>query len=326
MTFRELGPEDDARWNSFVDRAPDGTIFHSTRWLSAIGVPAARFGLFAGDELAAGIVVRETRLGPLRMASNLPLSPYAGVLCGARDGKGVTLRSARKELVGEAASFLQGRFTGVALSMPPSIADVQPFQWAGYRATLRYTYLADLSEVDRCWDEMDPSRRRNIRKAEKDGVEARPEWDPATLLRLVRTTYARQGREPGFLHVARRLCEGLEAGRDGEIIITRGSDGAALAAALIVWDQQRAYYLLGGVDHEQGISTGMAVALWSGMRAAAARGIREFDFEGSSVPAIERFFRKFGGALVPRYEVRWERAALRPLLNARRFLRSRASQ
>ena len=36
-------------------------------------------------------------------------------------------------------------------------------------------------------------------------------------------------------------------------------------------------------------------------------GLAEFDFEGSMVPQIEQFFRKFGGILTPYYSVVWEK-------------------
>ena len=42
---------------------------------------------------------------------------------------------------------------------------------------------------------------------------------------------------------------------------------------------------------------GVASCLWEAIRWARGIGLEVFDFEGSSVPGVERFFRRFGGNL-----------------------------
>ena len=39
------------------------------------------------------------------------------------------------------------------------------------------------------------------------------------------------------------------------------------------------------------------------IQAAQERGLKTFDFEGSSIPPIERFFRGFGGQLTPYFSI-----------------------
>nr|HPR68216.1 methicillin resistance protein [Kiritimatiellia bacterium] len=60
------------------------------------------------------------------------------------------------------------------------------------------------------------------------------------------------------------------------------------------------------------------LAVWEAIRHAKEAGLETFDFEGSVIPPIERFFRGFGGRLTPYYTVN---KGWRPLETAMKFLR-----
>jgi hypothetical protein len=67
---------------------------------------------------------------------------------------------------------------------------------------------------------------------------------------------------------------------------------------LFVWDQERVYYLVGGNDPDLRSTGGSSLVLWDGIRLAGSLGLR-FDFEGSMIKPIEKFFRGFGGPPEP---------------------------
>ncbi len=91
---------------------------------------------------------------------------------------------------------------------------------------------------------------------------------------------------------------------------------------IIVWDDRRAYYLVGGYDDAADSANATALAMWSAVRfTSEVLHLPVFDFEGSMVPAVERFFRKFGGALLPTYTVSWTRPVSTPTRIARRVRR-----
>lgn len=316
MSLRELAEDEFGIWDEFVATSGSGTVFHTTAWLSATGKPYSVFVPRSGA-IGGGVVVGERRIAGLRLARGIPLTPYVGLVI---EGEGITIaeRSQQKQTAADAADFLKRNYDAVALSLSPGVRDVQPFIWEGYDVSVRYTYVADITDVDACWKRMDPTRRRNVRKAEKEGVVVKREDDIDSMLHLVSLTYARQGRTPRFLVYAERLWHRIKAADLGGLFLARDAGARPIAGALITWDGRRGYYLLGGVDPKASSAAGAAV-LWHAMRCCAEeRGLSEFDFEGSNVPDIERFFRKFGGALVPRFEVRWVRPALRLPLAALR--------
>ena len=176
--------------------------------------------------------------------------------------------------------------------------------------------------MDDAWGAMADTRRRNIRRAEKDGVSIDMEAQFEDLWGLVEETFRRQGMRVGFSSSAHRANELLSGTGKSKTLIARDESGKAIAGVYICWDWNRAYYLLGGYDTESSHHGGSALALWHAMRFAGEEaGLRAFDFEGSMVPAIERFFRKFGGVLTPYFEVVRERPLIRWARNVVRLIR-----
>jgi lipid II:glycine glycyltransferase (peptidoglycan interpeptide bridge formation enzyme) len=89
----------------------------------------------------------------------------------------------------------------------------------------------------------------------------------------------------------------------------------------IVWDKDTCYYLLGGYDPERSHSGASALAMWEAIKYAKNElKLSKFDFEGSMVPAIEMFFRKFGGEITPYYSVQWIKPSSRPLIQFRKLI------
>jgi hypothetical protein len=67
---------------------------------------------------------------------------------------------------------------------------------------------------------------------------------------------------------------------------------------LFVWDSQSCYYLFGAALPAHKNSGAMSLLMWEGIQLAAAKGL-SFNFEGSMVESVERFFRSFGARQQP---------------------------
>ena len=61
-----------------------------------------------------------------------------------------------------------------------------------------------------------------------------------------------------------------------------------------MWDENSAYYLMGGGDPDLRNSGAASLVLWEAIKHASTV-TGKFDFEGSMNESIERFFRGFGG-------------------------------
>lgn len=187
-----------------------------------------------------------------------------------------------------------------------SITNWLPWYWRGFEQTTCYTYrLEDLSNLEDIWKGFQENIRREIRKAEhRYGLQVRTDFDVEEFLNLDEMTFKRQGM---CLPYSRELVHRIDAAcaqrNQRKIFVVQAPDGRLHAAVYLVWDENSAYYLMGGADPALRNSGAGSLAIWSAIQHAATVS-RSFDFEGSMVEPIERFFRAFGGRQVPYFQVR----------------------
>ena len=323
LAVRALSQQEFAAWNLFVEKSPQGTIFATSYWLEATGWSFRIYGAFQHGNLIAGLPVglRKLPLG-VRSAEHPPLTPYLGVIHQPRATKYVHQISSEKEAQDALAASLKREFDWIRFNFHPTIFDLQPFIWKGFSNSARYTYWLNLSDLSLVWDEMEKRRRNDIHRAERDGVLIEKSVNFEEFFTLVEKTFERQEMKAGFRVTAERVHSMLKERKQSQIFIARDSNQRPIAGVYIIWDWRRAYYLMGGYDPKLGHSGASALAMWKAIQFAAEdKGLCEFDFEGSMVPAVEQFFRKFGGKLTPYFSVSWAMPTLDLVLQLRSGLK-----
>ena len=81
------------------------------------------------------------------------------------------------------------------------------------------------------------------------------------------------------------------------------SQNSVVAIALTADAGNKAYYVFGGVKREEKNNSLGPAALFNAILFAKQNDRTVFDFEGSMIPEIERYFRQFGGELVAQYSI-----------------------
>ncbi|MCE3260275.1 MAG: family N-acetyltransferase, partial [Bacteroidetes bacterium] len=76
-----------------------------------------------------------------------------------------------------------------------------------------------------------------------------------------------------------------------------------LGVVFCIHDKNTCYYLLGGVDKSSGVAGVNNLLVQRGIERAKELGCTTFDFEGSMLKGVEKFFRSFGPELVPYFTV-----------------------
>lgn len=316
MPDYEIRPLDESEfplWDRFVDKSSKGTLFHKSFWLGASGEKFVIYGYFKGGELYAGIPLTHHTRVKFKIASHPALTPYLGVLFKRQDTKYVKRISQEKEISRIIARRLKDDFHLVNFRFPPGFSDLQPFIWEGFSVGVRYTYVINLdSSLEDIWNSMEDTRRNDIRKAERDYISTIFSNDFEQTFSLVEKTLARQDMRAGFKAAAFSYNEALKLSNQCKSFLAKDKNGDYMAVVYIVWDNKRSYYLLGGYDHEKSHHGASAIAMWEAIRFAKEKlSLREFDFEGSMIPQVEQFFRKFGGEQTPYYTVSWVKPYLR---------------
>jgi CelD/BcsL family acetyltransferase involved in cellulose biosynthesis len=234
----------------------------------------------------------------LRVLTMPPLTPTLGPWVRRSEASPARALSQEHELLGELVAALP-RFDVFSQQFSPTMLNALPFHWAGYRLQLQYTYrLEGLQSDETLWNGLRGNIRRAIRKARRLLV-VRDDLGLDEFHAVWAKTFARQGlRPPASLADLERI-DAACAARDARAMLFAVDEADRVhAVAYGVWDEQAAFYLLGGGDPELRNSGATSLLMWELiMRARAVTDV--FDFEGSMIEPLERFFRAFGGRQTP---------------------------
>ncbi len=185
------------------------------------------------------------------------------------------------------------------------VTDWLPFYWEGYRETTRYTYLlSNIQDEAALWENMSHNIRRNITKArEKCDITVRKGISVEDFLKIQSLTFHRQHLSaPKGKECLSRLVSISRERSQGDLWGAYDDKGRLHAAAFVAWQESSAYYLAGGGDPALRSSGAHSLLLWECIR-HVARYTATFDFEGSMIPGVERFFREFGAIQTPYFTI-----------------------
>ncbi len=282
----------------------DAPVFLQPWWLEAVGGEKCEYAVaWRGDEAAAVLpyLQREAKLG----APSLVMPPSTHTLgpwCREIDGAYQTKFADTKVLMMELIESLPD-FSYFGQEFHRTVTNWLPFFWQGFEQTTRYTYvLPDLSDIDAIWEGLNGSIRRNIRKAQKV-VRVEVDDDVDRFLALHEKTFERQGRKaPHSREFLCRLDAACASHGARKILVAVDSQGRAHAATFFAYSKAETTYLLSGADPDLRSSGANSLIIWEGIRFAREVS-REFDFAGSMIEPIERYFRRFGARQVPYLQV-----------------------
>lgn len=185
--------------------------------------------------------------------------------------------------------------------LPPDIGDVRPWQWAGFWATTRYTYLLDLPYDDRL---MDPAVRRQIAKCDRSGFRSERVTALGDVFACLDESQARQGFSYGVSRSDLELARSMTGEDTLRLYVCYAPNGDPASARVVL-------HCPGGraIDWLVGTRT---VYLTSGATQNLLRhvlddlhaaGALAFDFEGANLRGVAASKATWGGTLVPFYVV-----------------------
>lgn len=282
-------------WEELVKQ--HGCIFDSLSWSEIFPQPLNRIGIYdAGNNLRGGFCVYEQHMFRLRILRNPPFTSQIGPFFEFR-ASNPSARTDEQRSVAEAmAEYLSASNAAVkSLSLSSQITDCLPFFWRGWKVIPHYTYRIDLTQSqDAILNAMSSERRKNLRKSVNDGVYVSESFDFKVIRDLVLQSFSRQKKHIPLTSLEKILFYFSKSMNSYCMIAQIG--GRPIAGVYIVHDHNTAYYLLGGYTDGAHHGAG-ALAMWSAIEKAKKIGLQVFDFEGSSIQPVERYFRGFGGQL-----------------------------
>lgn len=284
-------------------------LFHRPEWLDAVCQWEAVVYQKGNDVWGLWPLPIVEQAG-LKRITQPYLSPYLGPIVFYPEGQKNASRIAHeKQVLGELIQLLLD-YASLDVKCTPSLVNGLPFYWAGYNQTTRYTYiLNNLTDTATTFADFKDNVRREVRKAEKQ-LTVSTASSINGLFELKKVSYqAKKQPLPFGLPFVDGIYKTATAHNWGQVLEARDGQNNLHAAILLVWDHETMYYLLGAADPQHNNSGAMSLLLWQGIQLATEKGLA-FNFEGSMIPAIERFFSAFGGTLTPYHHLTHERSKL----------------
>ncbi|MCI0611964.1 GNAT family N-acetyltransferase, partial [bacterium] len=234
---------------------------------------------------------------------NPPFTPEIGPILKIEAQNPVSIMNVWKKAIELIANFVENLpYSIVSFSVNKNIIDMQPFIWKKFKVIASYTYLLDLGmSIEDMWNRMSSERRNDITKAEKDGLQIKNVLDYELIKSLVLKTFSKQKLGMSEFYLDKVL---FSFAKNSNSFAYATFDGdQPISGSFCIHDHHTAYYMLGGYDDRSKHHGAGALALWESIKHAKKLGLKYFDFEGSMIPQIEKFFRGFGGRLTPYYRI-----------------------
>jgi len=294
LNVRYINKEEFDKWDGFVEQSPQGTLFSKSRWLNAICDQFKILIVEENHQIVGGIALPFIHG---KFYRDPKLTPQLGVLLGNPKNKAKYSKVISKEtkvislLLEELPKFRQFDY-----NFSYNFTNFLPFIWKGFNTSVRYTYvLEELKDLEKIHSDFQYDVKYEINKAMKNNIKIVTDLSIEQFYEVNKKTFKRQGMEmPYSLDFLRNLDKKLSTENCRKMFFGVDENNSVIAATYIVYDAKCAYYLMGGSNPEHRNSGVQTLLLWESIK-FASQVSKKFDFEGSSVESIERYFRKFGG-------------------------------
>lgn len=297
------------QWNNFVDESPEGTFYHKSFWLlnnvsnnfkSAQGCELYYIGDKNNKWVGAFYIPYSKKLGKEFIV--MPhMTPYAGVMYAPSIHK-LTISKrigSMKDLDNLFIKKLKERNV-LYYSVSPNHTDMQCYIWEKFTTGIRYTYRLSLEDEATLWSNL--QEKTSVNKGKKSNIKVK--WGFEEYLdmffELNSQSFEKQGLSGFDNNLTKNLLKEAAINKACVIGIIFDEEDVPMGGCVLAYDNKRAYYIMGGISRANNFA--MSALLWEAiLYTKNSLNLPVFDFEGSMIPSIERYFRKFGGQLTPYY-------------------------
>ena len=280
-------------------------VFGSKKWLSVYANRLSCVGIYKDEhQMIGGFYFMKTKKYGFNFLKLPPYTPHCGLFYTTESKNQSSVNNFSKEIVTEVCSYISAQSSALTvLAFPSAITDMQPFIWEKFKVIPNYTYRIDLSKsIEEIKGNFDSKNRNVINKAIKEEVQISANTlDKRSLYDFFATSLSTTG---ATIYTAELKNIFLEfSGDSNSFSLEARKNNELLGVVFCVYDKTSCYYLLGGVNKSAGVGGINNILIQKSIEKAKELGCKIFDFEGSMLKGVEKFFRSFGPDLVPYYTV-----------------------
>src|SRR5438128_1704909 len=164
----EIKPE---AWDSFVDESPEGMIYHKHEHISLLSPGWHAVVIRNGNQLLAAMPLEIKSKYGIKYSLQPVFAQYWGICFAPAESKISRSFELKKQYVTEIIKKIPSSISYFNYSFSSKFDYPLPFIWQGFKISPRYTYQINLERnLDEIWFHIAENARRDIRKAEKNGI------------------------------------------------------------------------------------------------------------------------------------------------------------
>lgn len=287
------------------------TIFHSPEWLkvvSCIDLRSVQILRVAQGQETIGVLPHvHLRHGPLRVILSPPAGlgmQYLGPLIPHFEGMKQDKRERRLDAIAGAVieHMRSTRSRLCQMRWTPGLADARAFQWQGFEALPRYSYVLPLSDEKSMWERLKQEARLHIKRhSEAISTSVGTDGDWSTFEDRTRARYADQGLTAPLPATYLRALR-AELG-DRLVLMVARRAGEWLGAAALIRFRERLILWQGALKGTPGLPVN-DILVWNSIQFGCEAGCREFELMGANTKRISEFKAKFNPGLETYLELR----------------------
>ncbi|MFK7972340.1 MAG: hypothetical protein AB8F95_18365 [Bacteroidia bacterium] len=305
---------DARRWDDFIKASPQGSVYATYDYATSVKPDWQALIIEENGVWQAILPFVQSKKYGLRYVLQAPFCQTWGPILAPFEAKNTYTALSQQHKRLEALSKAIPTVHLTQINCHASLQYLLPFHHEGFRAEVRYTHQLTLEPEDMLRQGLSSQTKRNLGKSHKAGHTLFTADDTELYMRLLTKNKAEGHDTMGGLKEGDVMLKKLSTLPTVSILEIHSPTGTGIAAGLFAnWNGTR-YYLAGAQDPESKDEGAMYRLLWEAMLEAERQGCTLFDFEGSMISGVARFFRQFGASPVPYFSLKKNRLPLLGML------------
>lgn len=312
----KIAQENDAQlWDRIVDSSPQGTLFHTWKWLK-IAEKYTDTKLYPILGLKGTVVIgilpifHMKKYGISSAFSPPPSTaiPYMGpVIEKYENYKQSKKESMDKNFQRSVDSYL---FSGlncgfITLSLTSS-HDPRPYKWAGYQLDPIFDYHIDINQnITSIWQNMDANLKGHIKRTEKNGIsiENGSKNDLIDIYHSLERRYLEQKRPATVSKDYLIALYDTFSPTNLKVFVAK-QNGNTVGGIVTLLFKDRVLYWIGGAKPPSANFSPNDLAQWEAIKFANSQGYKIYEEIGAGTERLSEFKAKYNPKLVHRYSVK----------------------
>jgi hypothetical protein len=296
-------------WNALVEASPDGSIYSTPEYLDVLcSETNGRFRILVaerGGEMLGGIALfeRDGVCGTYVMGRTLLY--YSGFVLKRHDSKYPSQRTSRElACLGTLEERLRSETYGrVRIKSRSTVSDVRTFVDRGWTATLNYTYLVSIADLNACRERVEQNLRRLCNRCSAQNVQFADDDDIDSFIRLHEQTSSRRGiREYLPADRFRRYFQRLHAQQLCRVFHARTAEGRVMSSQIVLLGRHPVCHTVSAAADPEFLSTGATAWLrCKSFERLNELGYKANDLTDAHLNSVTHFKSQLGGDLQVTY-------------------------